>query len=71
MGNVAPKHIIHTATVACPVFGDTVTITATYLPREGRDPLLSDFTCDALGTCGIPSWDPCPLYVTYLTTDTR
>lgn len=67
MMNVGPRHISRSEFVGCPVFGDTVRITLTYLPREGREPSLVDFTCDAAATCDIPSWDPCPLYLTYRT----
>jgi hypothetical protein len=52
-------------TVACPVCGDNVTVTAAYRQGEAGDIHLTDFECNHKGECGVPLWDPCPLYVLY------
>ncbi len=51
--------------LGCPVMGDKVTVTARYDKNETGKDTLSYFSCDHEGKCGIPDWDPCPLYVTY------
>lgn len=50
-------------TIGCPVLGGAVTVWANY--RHDAPGLLSlvDFSCSAEGSCGIPDWDPCPLFV--------
>lgn len=52
-------------TIGCPVHGSDVTCKVSYL-IEGGVSTLVDFECNMEGMCGIPSWDPCPLYVAYL-----
>jgi hypothetical protein len=49
--------------MACPQYGHTVTVRAVWHESVGRRPTLSDFACNCTGMCGIPAWDPCPLYV--------
>jgi hypothetical protein len=51
--------------IKCPVYGDQVTCRASYQKVNGAD-VLVDFECNMEGMCGIPSWDPCPLYVAFL-----
>ena len=51
--------------LGCPVYGDQVTCTATYQTSPGGRTLV-DFACNMEGMCGIPSFDPCPMYVAYL-----
>lgn len=48
----------------CPVCGREVTCRVIYTVSGERR--LVDFECSTEGECGIPSWDPCPLYVDYL-----
>ncbi|MDH3215924.1 MAG: hypothetical protein OEN01_06470 [Candidatus Krumholzibacteria bacterium] len=52
--------------VACPLCGDNVTVSATYRHSDVGHKCLVDFGCNMEMACGIPSWDPCPLYVAYL-----
>lgn len=47
---------------ACPVEGCDVAVYVTYDEKRG-DATATDFRCDRQGKCGIPSFDPCPLYV--------
>jgi hypothetical protein len=61
-----PKNISREESVHCPVCGHEVDITASYKPRSGGDTKLADFSCVLRGHCGIPEYDPCPLYVKYL-----
>ena len=49
----------------CPVYGAEVTCRVGYVTHAGEH-ILSRFECNMEGMCGIPSWDPCPLYVRYL-----
>lgn len=49
----------------CPVYGAEVTCRVGYVTHAGER-TLSRFECNMEGMCGIPSWDPCPLYVRYL-----
>ena len=49
--------------VNCPVCGKNVLVSVSYRSEDGK-PALVGFECDLEGQCGIPSWDPCPLYVT-------
>jgi hypothetical protein len=51
--------------INCPVYGDRVTCRAFYRNVDGAD-VLVEFECNMEGMCGIPSWDPCPLYVAFL-----
>ena len=52
-------------TLGCPVVGDNVDVTSHYeKDASGKDTLVY-FGCSMEGKCGIPDWDPCPLYVTY------
>ncbi len=51
--------------LGCPVYGGEVTCKVTYHIVGGKID-LSEFECSMEGMCGIPCWDPCPLYVTYL-----
>ena len=51
--------------LGCPVVGGNVTVTAKYEKDKAGKDTLSYFACDHDGKCGIPDWDPCPLYVTY------
>jgi hypothetical protein len=53
-------------TLGCPVYGDKVTLSATYRIEESGDNRLVDFGCTKEGECGISAWDPCPMYVAYL-----
>jgi hypothetical protein len=50
-------------TVPCPVSGSVVSVCATYQEADREEPALVDFECSGEGFCGIPSWDPCPLFV--------
>lgn len=52
-------------TTGCPVSRRDVTCRVQYVAADGRRSLVS-FQCTMEGRCGIPSWDPCPLYVRYL-----
>ena len=47
---------------ACPVEGCDVSVYVTYDDKDGHA-TLTDFGCSRQGECGIPSYDPCPLYV--------
>jgi hypothetical protein len=51
--------------LGCPVYGAEVTCKVTYHVADGKID-LTEFECNMEGMCGIPSWDPCPLYVSYL-----
>jgi hypothetical protein len=51
-------------TKRCPVCGREVTCRVIYTASGERR--LVHFECSIEGKCGIPSWDPCPLYVDYL-----
>lgn len=53
-------------TLACPVSGTTVTVSATYRRADDGKRSLVDFGCSMEGTCGISAWDPCPVYVAYV-----
>jgi hypothetical protein len=48
--------------MSCPVCGREVTCRVSYHDREGKR-TLTYFECAMDGLCGIPRWDPCPLYV--------
>jgi hypothetical protein len=61
-----PKYLSRTEAVDCSVFGGEVEINATYMPTTAGERSLVDFTCSLEGKCGVPSWDPCPLFVRYL-----
>ncbi len=50
--------------LGCPVVGSKVTVTTKYGKDELGKDSLTYFSCNREGTCGIPDWDPCPLYVT-------
>jgi len=66
MTDIRPEHDQRIDTVDCPVFGGLVTIRATYSYVDPRAPFLTDFACSGDVRCGIPDWDPCPLYIRYL-----
>jgi hypothetical protein len=66
MAYIKPKNLTRRAIVDCPVYGNKVRITANYVPTDDFVPALVDFDCNVQGKCGIPSWDPCPLFVRYL-----
>lgn len=51
--------------LGCPIVKDTVTVTVKYDSDESGQDKLVYFGCNMEGKCGIPDWDPCPLYVTY------
>ncbi len=53
-------------TLACPVRGDKVTVSATFKQTDSGRRSLVDFGCNREGRCLITSWDPCPLYTAYL-----
>jgi hypothetical protein len=61
-----PKNISVGETVHCPVCGHDVDVTASYKIDEKGERALAGFTCILRGRCGIPAWDPCPMYVRYL-----
>jgi len=60
-----PKNISRSESIHCPVCGHEVAVTASFTPKEGENAKLADFSCVLRGHCGIPEWDPCPLYVKY------
>ena len=56
--------------IYCPVYGRDVTLVARWdenVQDDAQDAPhnegLMDFACRSNGMCGMPSWDPCPLYV--------
>jgi hypothetical protein len=52
--------------IYCPVYGRDVTLVARWDDSAHDNPQhedLLDFACRSNGMCGMPSWDPCPLYV--------
>lgn len=51
--------------MGCPVSRRDVTCRVQYVVAAGERSLVN-FECTMEGRCGIPSWDPCPLYVRYL-----
>ena len=51
--------------LGCPVMNGKVMVTAKFKPNESGEDTLVYFGCNMEGKCGIPDWDPCPLYVTY------
>jgi hypothetical protein len=50
-----------TESYVCPVCGREVTCQIRYHTGSGK-PTLTYFECAMEGLCGIPSWDPCPVY---------
>ena len=46
----------------CPVEGCDVMVRVTYDEKTGRGK-VADFACEQQGKCGIPMFDPCPLYM--------
>ncbi|MFQ5511095.1 MAG: hypothetical protein ACE5EO_04535 [Candidatus Krumholzibacteriia bacterium] len=66
MADAGMRHERQVDTVACPVIGETVTISVTFKRAGAAKKYLVDFACDMEGACGAPAWDPCPLYITYL-----
>jgi hypothetical protein len=47
---------------SCPIEGCDVMVRVTYDARTGKGK-VSDLACDRQGRCGIPLFEPCPLYV--------
>jgi hypothetical protein len=65
MTNAPDRDDAGVESIGCPVHGGDVTCKVKYVTKEGVHTLV-DFECNMEGMCGIPSWDPCPLYVAYL-----
>lgn len=59
------RHIHEVETLMCPVCGAEVSCKVSYAVAGGRRSLVG-FECEREGRCGIPSWDPCPLYVRHV-----
>lgn len=57
-----PRNKAKVSRYLCPVEGCDVTVYVTF-DRESGEETVTGFACDRQDNCGIPSFDPCPLYV--------
>lgn len=57
-----PRKRTKVSRYTCPVEGCDVSVYVTY-DNENGGGTVTDFGCDRQDKCGIPSYDPCPLYV--------
>ena len=65
MKSADSRRDVEVESINCPVCGADVACKVSYSAAQGRR-VLTSFECEREGRCGIPAWDPCPLYVRFL-----